>query len=510
MAQLRAKQIKLAAAGDLLIGGTNGNGDVLTKGADGTILKVVSDALTYDTLSAAETTYDNSTSGLEATDVKAAIDELKVLAGGGTSGLQTEVDSIETAVGLGTDGTKTDFSSANYVTASGTFKAAIEALDTQLKTATDATGTNATAISTETTRAEGVEDAIIGGAGLGSGGAYTADDESNYITGATSLANADSLLDAKIKANADAISGLSGGGSQTEMDAIEAAVGLGTDGTLVAFQTGGYVDGKATYLAAVNALDTQVQTNTSAIAGLTGLGALRFDGTVDGNETSTDAYDADNNAGGLHVTPVTGSVYRVATTASSNWAGTGLEVNVGDYVVKTSDGWLKFDNTDPTVTGSGVISVTGGTHEGYTVAVTGADVTSTGGTITITGGTGAALAGVNLEVDASGINFSDLGQVGTPADGKFLKWDATNSELAYADLTSVTQVDEDFTPTAAANVSFTLTNTPVGDVSVYMNGIKLTTGGFTIAGTTVTLVDSVNGYPYETGDTLSATYNKAA
>jgi len=489
MAQLRAKQIKLAAAGDLLIGGDSGNGSVLTVGTAGQVLKVLTGgALGYEAAKASETTYDNTTSGLTATDVKSAIDELKTLAGTGTSGIQTEVDAIESAVGLGTDGTKTDFASANYVAADGTFKAAIEALDTQLKTTDTATGTNATAISDETTRAEAAETAIHTGAGLGTDGTYTADGSANYISGATSLKNADSLLDAQIKANADAIASLSGGGGgsldtlQTEVDAIETAVGLGTDGTLAAFQTGGYVDGKTTYLAAVNALDSQVQTNTSAIAGLTGLGALRFDGTVDGNETSTDPYDAETNTGGLQVTPVTGSVYRVATTANSNWAGTSLEVNVGDYVVKTSDGWLKFDNTDPTVAAAGgetAITVTGGTHEGYTLALDQTKITF------------AAAAG---------------------DDGKFLKWDNTSGELVYADVTIPnvpTRYEEDFTPTAAANVSFNLTYTPAGSIAVYMNGVKLPTNGYALAGKAVTLNDTNNGYPYETGDTLSVSYDTA-
>lgn len=43
------------------------------------------------------------------------------------------------------------------------------------------------------------------GAGLGTDGSYTADGGANYIDTATSLFNADQLLDAQVKANADAI-----------------------------------------------------------------------------------------------------------------------------------------------------------------------------------------------------------------------------------------------------------------------------------------------------------------
>lgn len=48
-------------------------------------------------------------------------------------------------------------------------------------------------------------DAIETGAGLNADGTYTPDAGSDYITGATSLKNADSLLDDQIKVNSDAI-----------------------------------------------------------------------------------------------------------------------------------------------------------------------------------------------------------------------------------------------------------------------------------------------------------------
>ena len=46
------------------------------------------------------------------------------------------------------------------------------------------------------------------GAGLGADGSYTANGGANYISGATSLKDADNLLDAAIKVNADAIANL--------------------------------------------------------------------------------------------------------------------------------------------------------------------------------------------------------------------------------------------------------------------------------------------------------------
>ncbi|MNV56084.1 hypothetical protein D3C71_1483520 [compost metagenome] len=54
-----------------------------------------------------------------------------------------------------------------------------------------------------------------------------------------------------------------------------------------------------------------------------------------------------------------------------------------------------------------------------------------------------------------------------------------------------------------------MTAAPVGDVSVYFNGIKLLKTGFSVTGTTVALVDSVNGYAAEEGDVISVTYMTA-
>lgn len=52
------------------------------------------------------------------------------------------------------------------------------------------------------------------GAGLGTDGSYTADGGANYIDSATSLYNADQLLDAQVKANADAIAAIPAGNNK--------------------------------------------------------------------------------------------------------------------------------------------------------------------------------------------------------------------------------------------------------------------------------------------------------
>jgi hypothetical protein len=108
--------------------------------------------------------------------------------------LQGEVDTTQSAAGLGTAGAYTANSSSNYLGSATSLQGADDALDGQVKTNADAISTNASAI-----------DTIEASAGLNSSGVYTADSSADYISSATSLAGADSLLDDQVKTNADAI-----------------------------------------------------------------------------------------------------------------------------------------------------------------------------------------------------------------------------------------------------------------------------------------------------------------
>jgi uncharacterized coiled-coil protein SlyX len=701
MAQLRAKQIKLAAAGDLLIGGTDGNGSVLSKGTNGQLLKIVGGALAYGdnsasevsftpggtiaattvqaaiaevatdaaadlatevaTLEAADTALDGRLDTAETdiatletdlaaevtrataaegdltftgaiaaeTDLTGAINALATIVGDGPTELQAEVDAIETAVGLNIDGTYTAIAGGEFV-GETSIKADLVALDTALsavKVTADAAATDAdlTTLEGRVTTAEGditaldgrvdtaetdidtlqttvaalgtevnaIEttvgaktdgtanyyangnyivqgadavmdgeteitpavapdnhtvaigkldaaldatdtvvaalqsevDATQAGAGLTTAGGYASETASNYINTATTLKEADFLLDAAIKVNADAIAVLSSatdfGG---EIDAIEAAVGLNADGTLAAYTGTNYLNAASTIKAATVALDTALKAEVDAreddvldlqqqINSLVGLDTMVFKGIIDGTITAGDL------ATNFEATAEIGDVYRVSVP-SATFADQGFDVNVGDFVayigLDGSDGkWVKFDNTDPTLESSDAsLTVTGNTFTGFDLALVKEDITSANTAITVTGGTSAALAGVELTFNAGNVDFADLAGVGTPEDGKFLKWDATAGEIVYvsaAELGVVTHSEEDFTPTTAADVVVTLAHAAVtGSVAVFINGVKLRKTGYTVSGTTVTMVDSVNGYGVETGDVVSVSYDYAA
>lgn len=81
-------------------------------------------------------TYSTTTSGLAATTVQGAIDEVEGrldTAETAAGNLLAEVNLIEAAVGLNTDGTLAAFSGTNYLDAQTTIKAAEVALDTAIK-----------------------------------------------------------------------------------------------------------------------------------------------------------------------------------------------------------------------------------------------------------------------------------------------------------------------------------------------------------------------------------------
>lgn len=222
-------------------------------------------------------------------------------------------------------------------------------------------------------------DTVEASAGLGTNGSYTAPAGSNYLTSATNLNNADSLLDTQIKANADAITAIQGVNTsqgtaitnlQTEVDAIETAVGLGTDGSFTAPSGTNYL-GASTSVANMSVLlDTQVKANADAIttkvnkAGDTMTGNLAFGGTstVTGLAAPSNATDAarkvdlDNALSGLDfqadvlavqvdntldpgATPVLGDRYLITDSAN-------LHANFGTIAGVADDDIVQYNGTD--------------------------------------------------------------------------------------------------------------------------------------------------------------------
>lgn len=121
--------------------------------------------------------------------------------GGNTVVLQGEIDQIESSAGLGTDGTYSAPVGSNYLSGATTLKSADVLLDTQIKANADAISSaqsDLTALQAEVNAAEL-------GAGLNTDGTYTAPSGTTYLGAATSLKNADVILDNEIANSAGLI-----------------------------------------------------------------------------------------------------------------------------------------------------------------------------------------------------------------------------------------------------------------------------------------------------------------
>jgi hypothetical protein len=160
------------------------------------------------------------------------------------SGIATELNNIETAVGLADNGTKTNFSSSNVITANSSFKSAIEALDSYVGTMEG--GNGVIALQSEL-------DATQTGAGLETTGVYVAPIGSNYLGSTTSLKNALTALDTQMVNRANDIAGLT-----TEINNAETALGLEANGTKTDFGSTNVVVGNSSYKTAIEALDTYI------------------------------------------------------------------------------------------------------------------------------------------------------------------------------------------------------------------------------------------------------------
>jgi hypothetical protein len=132
---------------------------------------------------------------------------------GDINAIELEVGTIESGAGLNSNGTYTPDATAHYISAASSLKNADSLLDDQVKI-------NADAISA----AQAEINAIETGAGLNSNGTYTPDATADYISAASSLKNADSLLDDKLKETRDLVDNL-GASSVSSVNSISPVAG---------------------------------------------------------------------------------------------------------------------------------------------------------------------------------------------------------------------------------------------------------------------------------------------
>jgi len=271
--------------------------------------------------------YDNSTSGLSATDVQAALDELASRTAGQAADIQSELDNVEASVGLNADGTLPEWGTdVNYIGSTTTVIDAVKVLDGQVKTNADnlaqeiadrqagdqairddlastqagkganlvgitASLNNATGASTVEAALEGLDAAISNNASdisdlinvIGAGELANVDFASNnFITDGTNLISNISILDQALKTYMDNIASTQAG-KGANLVGVTASFANAPDATTVegvleAFDTAISNAGKR-YEFVASAADTEFVVNHN-------LGYLYVNVTV---------YDADTN-----------------------------------------------------------------------------------------------------------------------------------------------------------------------------------------------------------------------
>lgn len=314
----------------------------------------------------------------------------------------------------------------------------------------DGTSVHTFAVGGNTSLLQNEIDTIESSAGLGTDGSYTAPGGNNYLSTADNLNEADSLLDAQIKVNSDAITTINGdistinttlGDHLTEINAIEAGAGLNADGTFTAPAGTNYISAGTSLKAIDVLLDTQVKTNADDI--LTKLNLAG--GTMTGNIVMTTGTHVTLPDAPVNATDAVNLAYVQANLAGLSWKNSvkamsdtnltlsgaqtvdGVSLVAGDrvlvngqttasangiYVVVDGGAWTRatdFDSTTPiNEINAGAVWVEGGTSFGNTgwtqtnnVTVLDTDAisfTQFNGAAGITAGVGLGKAGNTLNV----------------------------------------------------------------------------------------------------------------
>jgi len=197
------------------------------------------DPAALDSLTEIVADFQSADVTLQAIDTAATTDRALIRTQFATAdaSIQTELDATQVGAGLNANGSWTAHSGTNHIDGAGSMKAVGPLLDTQVKvnadaiaaeavtaraaevanaalvtaeaaTARAAEGVNAAAIAsndTDLTNHQTEIDAVETAVGLAGNGTFAQHSGTNYIDGGTTMKGVDALLDAAAKANADAI-----------------------------------------------------------------------------------------------------------------------------------------------------------------------------------------------------------------------------------------------------------------------------------------------------------------
>ena len=369
-------------------------------------------------------TTDNVYRGFDGTVV------MTFASGGNTALIQTELDNTQTAAGFNADGTLTAFSDSNYLVSSETLRAALVALDTQLKSASDAaaqaqTEVDAveTALAAEVIRATDAE------------GVLTTDLAAEVTRATTAEGTLTTNLAAEVTRATDAEAAI----AQDLADEITAR-GLAE----LAIQN--EIEAK------LNGLKWKTSVRAIEInANLSLTGAATVDDVVlaDGDRVAVIAQTepADN---GIYVVNTAG-----AWTRSTDFDGTSPinEINSASFFVEegtslADTGWTQINQVN--TVGTDAIAFT--QFNGATGIGAGAGLYKTGNTLEIGEGVGIVVTADAIEValaSAGGLGFDGSDAVQVVADGTSLTVSSSGVKVSDTLTTEIGALRTDLTSEAS-------------------------------------------------------------
>jgi len=228
-----------------------------------------------------------------------SIDGRLTTAEGEIGTLQTEQATTQSSAGLNSNGSYTPDPTATYISTATTLKQADSLLDDQVKVNRDSLSSLNSRLTTAEGELDDIQaelDATQSGAGLAAGGQYINSPSANYIASATSLRGADTLLDAQVKLNADGVASL-----QFEVNTTQSGAGLTSGGAYIVDGSSNYIASATNLADADTLLDEKLKETrdivdnlgANSVATVNGVSPVSGDVTVGGADIDT-AHTASN------------------------------------------------------------------------------------------------------------------------------------------------------------------------------------------------------------------------
>ncbi|MCP4526721.1 MAG: hypothetical protein GY833_12565 [Aestuariibacter sp.] len=171
-----------------------------------------------------------------------------------SSNLQSELDLTQAGVGVDTAGNYVPATGANYIAAETSIHGSTVKLDAELKAVADGLTAEVTARGDADTALQNELNTTQTGAGLEEDGTFVAVPEANYVNTATSLKDADMVLDTQLKVVADGLA-QEISDRASEDTAIRAGAGLLVTGAMPDTSATTYLQDSASIFGAVVDLD---------------------------------------------------------------------------------------------------------------------------------------------------------------------------------------------------------------------------------------------------------------